>query len=141
MVGRLALLYVLNIAIDCIILSELRELVYSFLLSKRNIKGAKKIHSLQSRRDRFTLSYIKNYAIFPKEFRFFQKCWIAEVASIIPQYIALVVVNFISSSTTVVVLFVLFVTKIALQIALYTQFSNKISKYDKRNLIKRFDKK
>ena len=61
---------VIIVLLDITICSHLRILVYSFLLSKRNIKGAKKIHKQQTRKDRFTLEYIKEHAIYQKEFRF-----------------------------------------------------------------------
>jgi hypothetical protein len=39
------------------------------LLTKRNHKGAKKIHLAQTKRDRITLAYIKDHAIYEKQFK------------------------------------------------------------------------
>lgn len=71
MIETLITLYFANAFTDAVNLYILRDLVYSFLLSKRKPKDARKIHKEQTKRDRFTLSYIKSYAIYPKEFIFF----------------------------------------------------------------------
>ena len=71
MIDVLILSYISLIGLDLINLIDLRKLVYSFLLSKRNLRGADKIHKMQSKKDRLSLSYIKEYTIYPKSFRFF----------------------------------------------------------------------
>ena len=48
---------------DWVTFDKTRDLLFSFLLSKRNRKKAKEIHRAQSKKDRFTMSYIKEYAI------------------------------------------------------------------------------
>ena len=59
MVDLLILSTVILLILDCLLITTLRKLIYSFLLSKRNLKSAKKIHQQQSKTNRITLSYIK----------------------------------------------------------------------------------
>lgn len=63
---------------------QLTTIVYSFLLSKRNEKGAKKIHNQQTKKDRITLSYVKNYTIYPKQCYRFYKLILFYMAFLIP---------------------------------------------------------
>ena len=69
---------------------RMRDLVFSFLLSRRNIKGAKKIHKVQTRKDRITLKYIENYTKYPNRFKTFQKIWVVHLYSLLPRYCLIV---------------------------------------------------
>ena len=80
--------------LEAVCLSDLQTIVYGFLLSKRNDKTARKIHQQQSKKDRFTLSYIKNHTIYPKQFRRFYKLRLFYIYSLVPQYILIGVTVF-----------------------------------------------
>ena len=132
MVELLILLLLLLFLLDCGNLVFLRSLVYSFLLSKRNIKGAKKIHNEQSLKNRLFLSYIVEYAIYKKEFVFYHKCWVFNLISLVPQYSLLFVVLMISSFVSLLFTVVLVLLKLILFFFVMSNFSNRISKFDKR---------
>ena len=119
--------------VDFGILMSVRRLVYSFLLSKRNVKSAQKIHADQTRRDRFTLSYIEEHAIYKKEFRFWHRSLIIFYCSVIPQYLILATVNIFSQRIFTYVATALYVVKIIIFILIRSQFKDKsITKFDKR---------
>lgn len=124
--------YVFIFLLDGLLLWNLTDLVYSFLLSKRNLKGAKKIHKSQSKKDRFTLAYIKNYAIYPEKYSLWYKIRLIFVYSIIPQYLTLAIIYFLSSLIASYVLFILIFAKLIFLGAMRRQFSGKISRFDKR---------
>ena len=118
---------------DGINLLELRKLVYSFLLSKRNIKGARKIHAEQTKCDRFTLAYIENYAIHKREFCFFQKLLVIYYYTVIPQYLLLILVGCFSITACIVLISIFFVLKIIAAVIIRANFSaDRISRFDKR---------
>ena len=87
----LQILYIMFL--DYAILSVLKEIVYSFLLSKRNVKTAKKIHLQQSKKKRFTLSYIADYTIYPKQFQRFYKVRLCYIYIFVPQIILFTVLT------------------------------------------------
>lgn len=125
--------YILLLLIDIINLLDLRKLVYSFLLSKRNLKKSREIHLQQTKKDKLTLSYIKDYCIHPKEFIFFQRLWVVHLCSIVPQYLLIVALNLFFSTTALIIMIVLFVLKVILAVLITSQFSAKrISRFDKR---------
>ncbi len=118
---------------DIILFCDLRELVCSFLLSKRNRKGAEKIHMEQSKWARFTLSYIKNYAVYPKEYAFFHGLYNAVMIWVLPQYILLILVSVFWADWFLVCAGVFGAIKIILFIIVRLQFNaNRISRFDKR---------
>lgn len=121
---------------EIIYIQTLRMLVYSFLLSKRNIKGAKKIHNQQSKKNRFTLSYIKNHTIFPKQFRRFYMFRLFYIYSLIPQYIIIVVSFFVFNIRLITDIIFSFKIVLFFFIGLFF-IRNKTSIYDKQNLKKR----
>jgi len=125
---------VMIVLLDIEICSDLRILVYSFLLSKRNIKGAKKIHKQQTRKDRFTLEYIKEHAIYQKEFRFFQKFRMIYLYSLLPIYAILVILYFVSKKVFLIGIGVFIIIKIciAFYVRTHSGSSPYITIYDKR---------
>ena len=119
--------------IDCILIVDLRKLVYSFLLSKRNIAGAKKIHKAQTKIKRILLSYIKEYAIYPKHFNFFYRMWVLVLISLIPQYIIGFTVYLVSYYASIILYGVFIMVKIILSVIVYINFnSDRVSRFDKR---------
>ena len=117
---------------DIINVISLRDLVYSFLLSKRNLKGAKKIHNAQTKMMRFTLKYIENYTIYPKEFRFFQKSWIIYLASILPQWAFAILIHLLNFFNPLIFVAVISSIKIVCAVIIRSQFKSRISRFDKR---------
>lgn len=129
----LGLLYFLTIVCDIVIFVDLRGLMLSFLLSKRNLKGAKKIHRSQSAFDRLTFNYVKNHTIHTKEYSLFHGVYLVFLCTLPIQYAVLITVNLLSSKAAIIVLSVLIILKFLLAIFLrFLQNSDRIFKFDKR---------
>ena len=79
-------LYILLVLLDIIIFVDFRGLLFSFLLSKRNRKSAKKIHSSKSFFDRFTFDYINEHTVYPKEYKFFYNLYLVFLITLPIQY-------------------------------------------------------
>ena len=129
----LVLSVVMLVGLDALLCNDLKKLVYSFLLSKRNIKGAKKIHDQQTKKDRFTLKYIEQHAIYPKEFRFFQSFRMIYLYSLLPVYAILGTLFLISQNVFLISIGVIIAIKLC--IAVYISFhfwTQSITVYDKR---------
>lgn len=129
----LCLLYVMVIGCDILNFFDFRSLMLSFLLSKRNLKGAKKIHRSQSAFDRLTFNYVKNYAIYTKEYNFLHRIYLVFLCTLPIQYAVLITVNLLSSKAAIIVLSVLIILKFLLAMFLrFLQNSDRIFKFDKR---------
>lgn len=129
---RLLLQILVFVAFEAFNFYQLTQLVYSFLLAKRNEKGAKKIHNQQSKKDRFTLSYVKNYTIYPRQCNRFYKIRLFYIAFLIPKYtiltVALIRFDAFWLADLMLAVKILFIFLIQ---AFF--FKNKLSIYDKRN--------
>ena len=126
-------IYLVFILSDIILFCDLRKLIYSFLLSKRNRKGAEKIHLEQSTWARFTLSYIKNYTVYPKEYAFFHGLWKASMIWLLLQYMILTLVAIFWNDYFLLPAIIFGIIKIILCIIVGLQFNaNRISRFDKR---------
>lgn len=126
-------IYIVFIWSDIILLFDFRKLIYSFLLSKRNRKGAEKIHSEQSCWGRFMFSYIKNYTAYPKECAFFHGLYKASMIWLLPQYIFLTLVAIFWDHYFLLFAIIFGIIKIILCIIVGLQFNaNRISRFDKR---------
>lgn len=111
----------------------LRRLVYSFLLTKRNLKGAKKIHDQQAKWDRFTLAYIKDHTVYPKQYTFYYRFRLIHLYTLIPQYLTVAIVTPISLKWGLIVTFAFCVIKLLSELAVgFRNFAGRISKYDRR---------
>ncbi len=139
MIKTLILGYIALLGIDLFIVADLRRLVYSFLLTKRNVKGAKKIHLSQTKKDRFTLSYVEQYAVYKEDFRFYRKFLKIYAATLLPQFAAIAVVNCISVPAAIIVLLLLIHIKLVFYFVLHiSKFSSaSITKYDRRYLLRK----
>ena len=125
--------YLTNVLSDFLLLVDLRKLVYSFLLSKRNIKNAKKIHRNQTFWSKVTLAYINEYTIYPKEFKFCQKALIVYMLFVIPQYIFFATTAFFDEKIMMATLIMASIIKFLLLTLLYAQFNeHRVSRFDKR---------
>ena len=129
----LVLSVVMIVLLDVLLCNDLKKLVYSFLLSKRNIKGAKKIHDQQTKKDRFTLKYIEQHAIYPKEFRFFQSFRMIYLYSLLPVYAILGTLFLISQNVFLISIGVIIAIKLCIVAYICFHFwTQSISVYDKR---------
>ena len=129
----LVLSVVMIVLLDGLLCYDLKKLVYSFLLSKRNIKGAKKIHDQQTKKDRFTLKYIEQHAIYPKEFRFFQSFRMIYLYSLLPVYAILGTLFLISQNVFLISIGVIIAIKLCIVAYISFHFwTQSITVYDKR---------
>ena len=124
--------FILSVFIDIISLIRLRDLVYSFLLSKLKEQFAWKIHKEQDFKSKFTLSYIENYTLFPKEFKFYQKCLVIYYCAFIPKNLFLLMIVLFADFYGVVFSTLVFAVRVIVAFAIESNFSNRISRFDKR---------
>lgn len=118
---------------DYFLIVFLRRLVYSFLLSKHNIKGAKKIHCAQSHKNKLTLNYIKVHAIYPKQFDFWHKVYLFFLVSTPLPYIVIVLVGIFNIAASVNLIIVFDVIKTICLFIVRSRFVTQyITIYDKR---------
>ena len=122
MIDLLVVSYFLLVINDNLFWSNSRTLLISFLHTKRNEKGAMKIHKAQTRKNRLLLSYIKDYAVYEKEFRFFYKIWIIFLITLIPQYVSVIVANFFSIKVALIMIWIFVFIKSVVLIILRSQF-------------------
>ena len=119
--------------LNCLIL--LRRLVYSFILSKRNLKSARKIHLRHNFKERFTLSYVFDLSIYKKQCRFFTWLRMAYIYSVIPIYLILVPFLFMPFKQFFVAVAFICLLKFVIMCYVSSRFvfgHSSISIYDKR---------
>ena len=129
-------IFVALVLFDIILTNKMRALVYSFLLSKHNLKSARKIHSKKSFLSKITLSYIKDYSIFPKDFSLWHTVWMIHIISILPQYLSLLLIHVFFADYLIVSLAVIGIIKLILLFVVRSQFSitmPSVSRYDRRD--------
>ena len=137
------ILLIIAILLDTVLIWELRTLVYSFLLSKHNVRGAKKIHQSQSLKDKFLLGYIKEHAIFTKRYVLWHRLYLSFLLSIPLQYIAIILTGIFYIAASVNLMVVVEIIKSVLALIVRSQFitqSHNITIFDKRSREKRFRK-
>ena len=128
----IATLYFLVLLADLILFFTFRDLMFSFLLSKRNMKSAKKIHKSQTFLNRLTFNYVEKQAIYKKEYRFFHAFYIANLWFAPVQYILLATINFISLKATFILQIIIFAIKMIFNFILRSQQNgSRIFKFDK----------
>ena len=133
MTKLLIILYLMLLLLDIILFITFRDLMFSFLLSKRNKKGARKIHQSQDRLNRFTFNYVRERAVYKKEFHFFHKFYIANLYFTPFQYLLVIILNFISLKTTFIFQIIFCIIKTICNFILRSQQnSSRIFKFDKR---------
>ena len=133
MTRLLIIFYLMLLLLDIILFITFRDLMFSFLLSKRNKKGAKKIHQSQDRSNQFTFNYVREHAVYKKEFRFFHNFYMANLYFTPFQYLLIIILNFISLKATFILQIIFCITKLICNfILLSQQNSNRIFKFDKR---------
>ena len=133
MTELLILFYLTLLLLDTDLFITFRDLMFSFLLSKRNQKGAKKIHQSQDRSNRFTFDYVREHAVYKKEFHFFHNFYMAYLYFTPFQYLLMIILNFISLKATFIFQIIFCITKLICNFILWSQQnSNRIFKFDKR---------
>ena len=133
MIKLLVIFYFMLLLLDIILFTTFRDLMFSFLLSKKNKKGAKKIHQSQDRSNRFTFNYVREHAVYKKEFHFFHKFYIANLYFTPFQYLLVIILNFISLKATFVFQIIFCIIKLICNFILWSQQNtNRIFKFDKR---------
>lgn len=126
--------YAVAVCADELVIYHFRELLLSFLMSKHNRKKAQRIHKEQPIRDRITMAYIgpmlqKN----TQQYYFYQRLYIADLVTLIPQYLLILLFHFLLGNGVWIPLCVVSAIKGLLFLFLRFQFNaHHISRYDKR---------
>ena len=106
--------YLVIVLFDVRIVSDARRLLLDFLIGQRNRKNAKKIHSEQSFKDKIHMGYILPMLAKNKEsFKKYHVLYLAVIYSLIPQYIALWLFNYLVPSLSLCLVGLLFLIRIA----------------------------
>ena len=131
-IENILICYLTIILLDTYLIIKLRKLVYSFLLSKRNSNGAKRIHKSQSLWNRVTLFYIRELAIY-REYDFFQKVRLSNIIFTIIQYIVIIFFSFLEMQKAIYAILLFLVIKFIFGIWIHTKFdAYRFAKFDKR---------
>lgn len=125
------LIFLLDVSlfvIDSLVISTYRDFLFDFLIGQRNRKSARKIRQAQPRKERVTLSFILGHLTrYKKEFRFYQRIYMGELYSLLPQYLIVLVCNFLLWERSVYVtgVFVALKTIMLLLVRLQTDSSRR----------------
>lgn len=130
----IATLIILLILLDSLIFSFARSLLNDFLISGAGKNKAKAINYKQGKRNEILLSYIRPYIKrYKKQFNFFYNLYLAELFTLIPQYLIIIVCWFTIDEKTRFLLYILCTIKEIIFIILRMQFDScMVSKYRKR---------
>lgn len=129
--GFLALLCIMLLIMDCIAIADLRHLLHDFLIGVSNRKRANKIHMEQLKKDQILLGYIRLYLNkYHRDFSFFHGLYIAELVSIVPQFIIAVFFIIIFENNSRFIIYGFLVLKAILCLIIRLQFDSSYrSKY------------
>ena len=120
--------------IDGIVIYTLRRLLFDFLIGRRNLKSARRIHNEQPFMQRVTLGYIKgmlkNYV---RDFVSYRTLYLIILYTLIPQYIAVIVCNICLGYKSFYVVVAFAAIKLIIEIFLRFQVDAQwMSKYRKK---------
>ena len=133
MVKLNVLLYFCLILWDLLLLYDLRRLVYSTLMIKRNKRTAKKIYKQQCLLDKILLNYIRIYienSKVRKEYYIFHFLYIFQIVFLVPQYVFLIVINIVFVQIMKYILCVVAIIKLIFLIIITVNFRGCIPKYE-----------
>ena len=127
----IALIYFAIVLFDVITVSDARRLLLDFLIRQRNRKNARKIHSEQSLKNKIHMGYIQPMLKKNKEaFRKYHMLYLANIYSLIPQYVAVCLFHFLLPNIILYVVGTLLLIRIFLAIFYRLELgSNRISVY------------
>ena len=134
MIKLMFLAYLLLILIDWLVIYALRCLLLDFLIGRRNLKSAKRIHAEQPFIQRVSMGYIKgmlkNYI---HDFVAYRTLYLIILYTLIPQYIAIIVCNICLGYKSLYVIGVFAAIKLFIDIFLRFQVDGlMMSKYRKK---------
>lgn len=129
---KIVLLFdVMLLLIDSLTVDILRWFLRDFLIGQRNRKSARKIYEAQSPKDRFTLGFIRNHLTrYQKDFKIYHRIYMAELYSLIPQFIIAILCNILLWEKSIYVTGGFIVVKMLLNASIRVQMDgSKRSKY------------
>ena len=120
--------------IDWTVISALRSLLLDFLIGRRNLKSAKRIHAEQPFIQRVSMGYIKgmlkNYV---RDFVAYRTLYLIILYTLIPQYVAVIVCNICLGYKSFYVVVAFAAIKLIIEIFLRFQVdAQRMSKYRKK---------
>lgn len=135
-ISDLIFMYIANVCFDLFLSWEQTRLVYSFLLTKKNRKSARALHRSRTFFEKITLCYVKEYTYYPKAYGFLYRFRLIYIATLIPQYIALIMIHIFAYHIIEKASFVLCLVKIIiicfLELAFFCGKESIFSKYAER---------
>lgn len=120
--------------IDWMVISALRSLLLDFLIGRRNLKSAKRIHEEQPFIQRVSMGYIKGMLKENiRDFVTYRTLYLIILYTLIPQYIAIIVCNICLGYKSFYVIGVFAAIKLSIDIFLRFQVdAQRMSKYRKK---------
>lgn len=117
--------------LDFVTINDLRKFLLDFLRVKKSRHNANQVYATQSLRDKIMLSFIKAYLKkYIKEFTTFHRMYMVVIYTLIPQYVILIVSNFLLGMKSMYVLS--FFAAVKLVICFFVRInvdSNRVSIY------------
>lgn len=130
---ELLVFYIIAIAIDACLIVDLRGILFSFLLSKRNRKKASAIHKSQKFKSRFSFDYVQNHTDNTSPFKIYYTIHLINWILMPIQYISTAIIAIFSIKIAIILLTAFSAIKLILCIWLFFQRdSRKVFKYDKK---------
>ena len=120
--------------IDWMVIGALRNLLFDFLIGRRNLKSAKRIHEEQPFVQRVSMGYIKGLLKeYIRDFVAYRTLYLIILYTLIPQYIVVIVCNICLGYKSFYVLGAFAAIKLIIVIFLRFQVdAQRMSKYRKK---------
>lgn len=134
MLARMIYLDCAMLILDFVTISDLRKFLLDFLRVKNGRNHAKRIYTTQSLSDKITLSFIKAHLKkYIKVFTTFHRMYTIVIYTLIPQYVILIVSNFLLGMESMYVLCFFAVVKLIICFLVRINVdSNRVSIYRKK---------
>ena len=133
MFETIMVLSIISILLDVNLLIDLRGILFSFLLTKRNRKSANSIHRTQGFGNKLTFKYIEKHTAYVKDFKLYYRMHFLFLIFVPIMYVLVAIFSIISLKIGAIFLGVSLAIKLALSIYLkFQQNSNRVFKYDKK---------
>ena len=133
MIETIIVLCIISILLDINLMIDLRGILFSFLLAKRNRKSANSMHKAQSFGDKLTFKYVGKHTAYVKDFKFYYRVHFLFLIIFPIMYILSAVFSVISLKIGTILLGAFSAIKLCLSIYLkFQQNSNRVFKYDKK---------
>ena len=115
MLGKILYFDCAMLILDFVTINDLRKFLLDFMRVKNSRRNANQVYATQSLRDKIMLSFIKGHLKkYIREFTTFHRMYIAVIYTLIPQYVIVIVSNFLLGMKSMYVLCFFAVVKLVI---------------------------